>query len=138
MRSLETTVMCYFWDYNLELTIGLQGLGLVPGVRLGLGAGLVQGTTPSTYTRDKRACLPRPDPVACRPSPLPVYSAHIYSRRSGGGLQPSPHVAGGPGCTGSSLWIFLAMAGVFAVPGASIPVHKCACLLSLLPLWGRS
>jgi hypothetical protein len=33
MRSLETTVMCYFGDYNLELTIGLQGLGLVPGVR---------------------------------------------------------------------------------------------------------
>jgi hypothetical protein len=28
---------------------------------------------------------------------------------------PSPRVAGGPGCAGSSLWIFLAMAGVFAV-----------------------
>jgi hypothetical protein len=35
MRNLETTVMWYFWDYNLELTIGLKGLGLVPGVRWG-------------------------------------------------------------------------------------------------------
>jgi hypothetical protein len=33
--------VCYFGDYNLELTIGLQRLGLV------LEAGLVQGTTPS-------------------------------------------------------------------------------------------
>jgi hypothetical protein len=36
------------------------------------------------------------------------------------GPQPSPRVTGGPGCAGSSLWIFLAMAGVFAVPGAGI------------------
>jgi hypothetical protein len=53
--------------------------------------------------------------AACRPSPLPVYSVRVYSRASGGGPQASPHVAGGPGCTGSSLWIFLAMAGVLCV-----------------------
>jgi hypothetical protein len=83
-----------FWDYNLELTIGLQG-------------------------------LPRPDPAACRPSPLSVYSVHIYSRGSGSGLQALPHVAGGPGCAGSSLWafFFLAMAGVFAVSRSRHPVH---------------
>jgi hypothetical protein len=36
-------------------------------------------------------------------------------------LQPLPHVAGGPGCAGSSLWIFLAMAGVFAVSRSQHP-----------------
>jgi hypothetical protein len=61
----------------------------------------------------------------------------IYSRGSGGGLQPSPHVAGGPGCAGSSLWIFLAMEGIFAVFRNQHPVHECICLLSLLLLWGR-
>jgi hypothetical protein len=77
----------------------------------------------SMHTQDKQACLPRPDPVACCLSPLPVYSARVYSRGSGGGLQPSPCVAGGPGCAGSSLWIFLAMEGVFAV---SRNWHRCA------------
>jgi hypothetical protein len=74
--------------------------------------------------------------VACRPSPLPVFSAHVYSRGSGGRPQPSPRVAGGPGFAGSSLWIFLAMAGIFAVSRSQHPVHRCVCLLSLLPLWG--
>jgi hypothetical protein len=60
----------------------------------------VQGATPSTHTWDKWPWLPRPDPVACRPSPLPVYSAHVYSGGSGGGLQPSPRVAGGPDVLG--------------------------------------
>jgi hypothetical protein len=75
----------------------------------------VQGATRSIHTQDKRTCLPSPDPAAHRPSPLPVYSACVYSRGSGGRLQPSPCVSGGPGCAGFSLWILLAMAGVFAV-----------------------
>jgi hypothetical protein len=58
--------------------------------------------------------------VARRLSPLPVYSVRVYSRGSGGGLQPSPRVAGGPGFAGSSLWIFLAMAGAFAVSCAQV------------------
>jgi hypothetical protein len=81
----------------------------------------VQGAIPSTHTRDKQACLPRPDPAACRLSLLPVYSVLVYSRGSGGGLQPSPCVSGGPGCTGSSLRIFLAMAGIFAVSRSWYP-----------------
>jgi hypothetical protein len=36
--------------------------------------------------------------MACYPSSLPVYSAHVYSRGSGGGLQPPPCAAGGLGC----------------------------------------
>jgi hypothetical protein len=99
---------------------------------VGLGEGLVQGTAPSTHTPG----TDDPNPAACRPFPLPVYSVCIYSRGSGGGPQPLPRVAGGPGCAGSSLWIFLAMAGVFAVSRSQHPVHRCACLLSLLPLWG--
>jgi hypothetical protein len=63
-----------------------------------------------------------PDPAACH-TPLLVFSARVYSRGSGGRLQPSPHVAGSPGCVGSSLWIFLAMAGVFAVSRSQHPVH---------------
>jgi hypothetical protein len=64
-----------------------------------------------------------PDPAACHPFPLPVYSVHIYSRGSGSRPQPLPHVAGGPGCAGSSLWIFLAMAGIFAVSRSQHLVH---------------
>jgi hypothetical protein len=32
------------------------------------------------------------------PASLPVYSAHVYSRGSGGGLQPPLCAAGGLGC----------------------------------------
>jgi hypothetical protein len=61
--------------YNLELTIGLQGVGLVArGVRWGWEQGLHNVLpTPHTYTRDKQPYLPRPDPAACCPSPFPVY-----------------------------------------------------------------
>jgi hypothetical protein len=45
----------------------------------------------------------------------------VYSRGSGGGQQPSPHVAGGPGCAQSSLWISFAMAGIFAVSRSQYP-----------------
>jgi hypothetical protein len=31
---------------------------------------------------------PRPDPAACFPCPLPVYSVCVYSRGSGGRLKP--------------------------------------------------
>jgi hypothetical protein len=94
----------------------------------------VQGVTPSTHTPGTND----PDSAACHSSPLPVYSAWVYSRGRGSRLQPLPRVAGGPGCTGSSLWIFLAMAGIFAVSRSQHPVHKSTCLLSLLPLWGWS
>jgi hypothetical protein len=40
-------------------------------------------------------------------------------------------------CVGSSLWVLLAMAGISAVPRGWHPVHECACLLSLLLLWGQ-
>jgi hypothetical protein len=80
--------------------------------------------TPSTHTWDKQACLPRPDPAAyCHPSSLPVSSVRVYSRGSGSGPQPSPHVTGSPGCAGSSLLIFVAMAGIFAVFRSWHPEH---------------
>jgi hypothetical protein len=105
---------------------------------VGLGAGLCKVLLPphTSGTNDPDCLGLILQPVA--PPPLPMYSACVYSRGSGGGLQPSLHVAGGPGYTGSSLWIFLAMAGVFAVSRSQHPVHRCACLLSLLPLWGWS
>jgi hypothetical protein len=65
---------------------------------VGLGAGHAQGTDP-LHTHPGQASLsPRPDPAACHPYPLPVYSACIYSRGSGGGPQPPPCAVGGLGC----------------------------------------
>jgi hypothetical protein len=53
MRNLETTVMSsYFWNYNLELTIDLQGSDALR-CEVGLGARVVQDDTPSTHTWDK-------------------------------------------------------------------------------------
>jgi hypothetical protein len=105
---------------------------------MGLGVGLCKVPlpphTPGTNDPDCLGLILQP--VA--PPPLPVYFVRVYSRGSGSRPQPSPRVAGGPGFAGSSLWIFLAMAGIFAVSRSWHPVHKCACLLSLLPLWGRS
>jgi hypothetical protein len=98
----------------------------------------VQGTDPLHTHLGQASLTARPDPAACCHSPLSVYSVHVYSRGSGGRPQPLPRVAGGPGCDGSSLWIFLAMVGVFAVSRSQYPVHERACLLSLLPLWGWS
>jgi hypothetical protein len=51
---------------------------------------------------------------------------------SGSGLQPLPCVAGSLGCAGSSLWIFLAMAGIFAVLRSQHP-SACARLFAFLP-----
>jgi hypothetical protein len=104
----------------------------VPGVRWRLGAGLVEDATHSIHIQDKRACLPRPDPVACHPSSLPVDSVCVYFRGSGGGPQPSPCVAGEPGCARSPLWIFLAMAGVFAVSRSQHPYVR-GCLFIFPP-----
>jgi hypothetical protein len=43
-----------FLGYNLELTIGLQGLGPVPqGVRWGRKKGVWKALTPSIHTWDK-------------------------------------------------------------------------------------
>jgi hypothetical protein len=90
MRSLETTEVSslLFLGSNPELTIGLQGLG----------QGMRKAPSPSTHTQDKQALLPRPDHAACHLSPIPVYSARIYSRESGSRLQPPPCAAGGLGC----------------------------------------
>jgi hypothetical protein len=73
----------------------------------------VQGTTP--FRTSEPVCLGLIlQPVALPPF-LCTLSTFMLGRGSGGGPQPSPHVTGCPGCAGSSLWIFLAMAGVFAV-----------------------
>jgi hypothetical protein len=60
---------------------------------------------PAPPALDKQPCLPRPDPAARRPSPLPKYvclCAFIFPlmlfRGSGGGSQSLPCVAGGPVC----------------------------------------
>jgi hypothetical protein len=73
LGSLETTVMpfCCFGDYNLEITISLQGLGQSgPKRKVGLGTGLEQSTAAHSHDWDER-----PHPVAHLPKslPLPTY-----------------------------------------------------------------
>jgi hypothetical protein len=58
MRSLETT-FCYFWDYNLELTINWltrAGSGALR-CEMGLGAERVQGTGTHTLSTSEPDCL---------------------------------------------------------------------------------
>jgi hypothetical protein len=75
--------------------------------------GLVSGVSPTTQTWDKQPCLLMPDPMARRPSPLPVYThlrafifALISFRRSGSGSQLPPYVAGSLGCVLGPLYGF--------------------------------
>jgi hypothetical protein len=101
----------YPWAKNWLTRIGSGA----PRCEVGLEQGMSKASTPSTYTRDKRAWLPRLDPAACHPSPLPVYSVRVYSRGSGSRPQPPPCAAGSLDVCWVGLWILLAMAGISTV-----------------------
>jgi hypothetical protein len=62
-------------------------------------------------------------PFLCMHTCMCYFSSHPFWG-SGGGPQPSPCVAGGLGCAGSSLWILLAMAGVPSVPRGWYPCAR--------------
>jgi hypothetical protein len=92
----------------------------------------------STHTWDKQACIPRPDPVACRTSPF-LCSLCTFIL---GEVVASPrhcHVWLAAQDVLSPLYGFSQLWQVFLLcPEDCIPVHEHAYLFSLLPFLGWS
>jgi hypothetical protein len=133
MRSLETTVMCYFWDYDLELTIGLQGLGLVPGVRWGWEQGLCRAPlpphTPGTNDPDCLSLILWPIALLPFLCPLGTFILGEVAAIATCGWWPRMR------------WVlsmdFFSYGRFFVVFRSRHPVHKRACLFSSSPCGGE-